>query len=75
MLGFKTYEIISILYNVCGVGKYYEEVAIRISILMFLLGALTEEGSSGKNIGALSLAASAELLRIAGFSFIIRRLL
>ena len=38
MLGSKTYEIISISYNICGAGKYCEEVAIRISILMFLLG-------------------------------------
>ena len=34
MLGSKTCEIISILCDVCGPGKYCEEVAIRISILM-----------------------------------------
>ena len=38
MLSSKTYEIISISYDVCGAGKYCEEVAMRISILMFLLG-------------------------------------
>ena len=64
MLGSKTCEIISILYDIYSAGKYCEEVIIRISILIFLLGALTKEGSSGKNIGALLLAASAELLRI-----------
>ena len=30
MLGSKTYEIISILYNVCGAGHCCEEVAVRI---------------------------------------------
>ena len=34
MLGFKTHEIISILYDVCGAGKYFEEVAIRIQLLV-----------------------------------------
>ena len=45
MIDSKTYEITSISNDVCGAGKYCEEVAMRISILMFLLGALTEEGS------------------------------
>ena len=34
MLGSKTCEIISISYNVCGAGKYFEEVAIRIQLLV-----------------------------------------
>ena len=45
MIDSKTCEIISISYDVYGAGKSCEEVAIHISILMFLLGALTEEGS------------------------------
>ena len=35
MLGSKTSEIISISYNVYGVGKCCEEVAVRIQLLMF----------------------------------------
>ena len=34
MLGFKAYKIISILYDVCGAGKYFEEVAMRIQLLV-----------------------------------------
>ena len=34
MLGSKTCEIISILYDVCGAGKYCEEVAIHFRLLV-----------------------------------------
>ena len=46
MLGFKICEIISISYNVCGAGKYCKEVAMRISILMFLLGGASRKRES-----------------------------
>ena len=35
MIESKTYEIISISYDVCGAGKYCEEVAVRIQLLIF----------------------------------------
>ena len=35
MLGSKTHEIISILYDVDGAGHCCEEVAVRIQLLMF----------------------------------------
>ena len=35
MLSSKTYEIISILYNVYSAGYCCEEVAVRIQLLMF----------------------------------------
>ena len=34
MIESKTYEIISISYDVCGAGKYCEEVAMRIQVLV-----------------------------------------
>ena len=47
MLGSRTCEIISISYNVCGAGKYCEEVAMRIQLLMFQgLHALAERGNT-----------------------------
>ena len=73
MLGSKTCEVVSISYDVCSAGKYCEEVAIRISI--FNKGANRIRQFRQRSIGVLLLAASAELLRIAGFSFIIIRLL
>ena len=47
MLGSKTCEITSISYDVCGAGKYCEEVAMRIQLLMFYsLYTLAERGNA-----------------------------
>ena len=34
MIGSKTCEIISISYDVCGAGKYCEEVVVQIQVLV-----------------------------------------